>query len=212
MGRERKFAKAMKGKDVPILILDKRWHRLFAHTGKPENIQQLEGEVNELLLKRGRLNDEIREYKLLKGKLLHNIVRNMDGTNESKENSLQSKILDKNSELVNEINVKLKSNEKEIDRLPVELEDRNRLLMQATMEFCYEQMKNNSNEIQEISQWIKSFRLELKKNVVRKKYCESSNKEIYSFMQDVFGMDILQIFDIDYKEYEALMKSDDEGV
>ena len=46
---ERTFAEALKGAKIPILVLDQKWHRLFAINGKPEEVKTLETELNELL-------------------------------------------------------------------------------------------------------------------------------------------------------------------
>lgn len=200
-----RFEKALKKRKIPILVLDQKWHRLFQSTGKPEEIAQLENQLNQCLQRNGQINDEIKEYRYLKGKLLNSIVHNMDGTNEAKENSLQSKILEKDKELIDELNEKLEAHENEKKELPLEIEQVNMQLMLATMRFCDSKMRENSNEIQEISRWISSFRNELKKNVIRKRACEIGNKEMYTYFHSVFGMDLLQIFEIDYKEFDSLM-------
>ena len=54
----------------------------------------------------------------------------------------------------------------------------------------------NSAEAEEITSWIKDVRVQLKKNVIRKHNREINNKEIYSYMHDVFGMEFLNIFDM----------------
>ena len=42
------------------------------------------------------------------------------------------------------------------------------------------------------------MRVELKKNVVRKQEMEVANQEIYSFMHDIFGSDVIDLFDMKY--------------
>ena len=63
MGEELDFAGALKGKKVPILTLDQKWHRLFAIHGKPEAVKELESELNELLKRQGKLNNDLKELK-----------------------------------------------------------------------------------------------------------------------------------------------------
>ena len=46
---------ALKGKKVPILVLDRRWHTLFPQGEKPAEIIQLEEKLNELLKRQGYL-------------------------------------------------------------------------------------------------------------------------------------------------------------
>ena len=210
MNKNKAFEKAMKDRPVPLLVLDQRWHKLFAVSGKPEHIAELEKQLNAMLLRQGQLNDEIKEYKYIKGKLLHNIVHNMDGASERNENTLQSKILDKDKELIEELNEKLGFHVEEKKELPYQLEALNQELMLATMEYCNDVMHQNTTEIAEISQWISSFRLELKKNVIRKKACESNNKAMYRYLYEMFGMDMLQLFGVNYKDFEDLMGMDKE--
>ena len=53
----------LKGKKIPILVLDQRWHKLFPGGKKPEEIQQLEKQFNALLKEQGKLVHSIKELK-----------------------------------------------------------------------------------------------------------------------------------------------------
>ena len=68
--------------------------------------------------------------------------------------------------------------------------------MTASMDYCYDKLRTNSKEAEEITEWIKDVRVKLKKNVIRKHNREINNKEIYSYMHDVFGMEVLNLFDM----------------
>ena len=70
MRNEEDFRTAIQNKQVPLLVLDQKWHRLFAIKGKPENVAACEQELNELLKKQGHLNNEIRELKKLKATII----------------------------------------------------------------------------------------------------------------------------------------------
>ena len=43
--------------------------------------------------------------------------------------------------------------------------------------------------------------MELKKNIIRKQNRDINNKEIYSYLHDIFGMEVLNLFDIQYGEF-----------
>ena len=45
--------KALRGKQVPILVLDTRWHTLFPKGEKPADVEALEDELNALLRRQG---------------------------------------------------------------------------------------------------------------------------------------------------------------
>ena len=80
--------------------------------------------------------------------------------------------------------------------IPAQIDEVNYNLMIRTMEMCYEVLQVNTKEIEEIGAWINEVRVELKKNIVRKQEKEIKNHELYSYMHDVFGADVVEIFDI----------------
>ena len=44
------FRKALEHKKLPLLVLDQKWHRLFAIHGKTDEIRNAETELNNLFL------------------------------------------------------------------------------------------------------------------------------------------------------------------
>ena len=48
MKERQDFNSALIGKTVPLLVLDQKWHRLFAVHGKTEEIKELESKLNNL--------------------------------------------------------------------------------------------------------------------------------------------------------------------
>ena len=78
MKQRQDFKSALIGKTVPLLILDQKWHRLFAVHGKTEEIKELEAQLNTLLTEQAKLNTRLKELKKLKGKLLDEIVQSME--------------------------------------------------------------------------------------------------------------------------------------
>ena len=63
-------------------------------------------------------------------------------------------------------------------------------------------MHNNTKEIEEIAEWISEIRKELKEKILRKQDGERKNKMIYSFMHDIFGPSVIEMFDIQVAEQE----------
>ena len=59
-----------------------------------------------------------------------------------------------------------------------------------------------AEEIQEIANWVSEIRIELKKKLVRKQEMEQRNHAIYSYMHDVFGAEVIDIFDLQYNPEE----------
>ena len=196
------FRVALADKQIPVLTLDTKWHRLFAVHGKPEGILVLERELNELLAEQGRCNQELKDLRQLKSKLMESVVRNMDGASEEMAESIESRKLDEDSRLIAEVNERIEGLADRMLELPHLVKDKNKELMIATMEFGYTKMRENESEAAEISEWISQIRIELKKNIIRKQNCEINSREIYAYMHDIFGPQIVELFDIIQYEEE----------
>ncbi len=204
--REESFLEALRNVKVPILVLDQKWHRLFAVNGKPQNIKDNEATLKTLLAEQGKLNNKLKEVKKVKANLMQGIVVNMDNT-KAKQGSAEAQVLADNKRLVEEANQKIDEIEDELLELPKQIKAYNQKLMLDTMAFCYDILRTNSSEISEISEWITGMRIELKKNIIRKQNREINNREIYAYMNDIFGKDIVDLFDIKYEDYEENLKA-----
>ncbi len=190
--KERKdFKSALIGKTVPLLVLDQKWHRLFAVHGKTEEIKELEVKLNTLLAEQGRLNNRMKELKKLKGRLLDEIVQGMD----DKETKVEE-----NKRLIDEINQKLEECEDELVDIPYQIRETNDALMLLSMDYFYEKIRVNQTESTEIEEWINQVRVDLKKNIIRKQNRDINNREIYAYLHDIFGAEVINIFDIKYDE------------
>lgn len=191
MKERQDFKSSLLGKTVPLLILDQKWHRLFAVHGKTEEIKTLETELNSLLTEQGKLNNRIKELKKLKGRLLDEIVQMM----EEDEKKLQE-----NRQLVDEVNEKLDECENRLVDIPFLLREKNDELMVCSMDYFYEKIRVNQKESTEIEEWINQVRVDLKKNIIRKQNRDINNREIYAYLHDIFGAEVIDIFDIKYDE------------
>ena len=74
----------------------------------------------------------------------------------------------------------------------------NRKLMMATMEICYRKIRENAREIRDLDAWLVQMRREIKKKAVRKQEMEETNHKMYAYMHDIFGADVIEIFDRKY--------------
>ena len=199
MHSEEEFRAAVRNTKVPVLVLDQKWHRLFAVHGKTEEIKGAESEINGMLARQGKLNTDLKEYKKLKGKLMDSIVQNMNGT-ESGTDAVKEKKLDEDKRMIDELNGKIAVCEDELLELPAKIHSANEQLMLLSMDYFYAKLRVNQEEAKEIADWIKQVRIDLKKNIIRKQNREINNREIYAYLHDIFGADILNLFDIQYEE------------
>jgi hypothetical protein len=208
MSNEQEFKAALKGKKIPILVLDQKWHRLFAIHGKPDVVQELEVEINSMIAREGKLNNEQKELKKLKNQLMDSIVKNMDGTTGEAGNAFREKKLDEDKRLIDEVNAKIDANEDELLELPGKIKEANEQLMLESMDYFYEKLRVNNEEAKEIEDWITQVRIDLKKNIIRKQNREINNKEMYAYLHDIFGPDVLNLFDLQYETEQNNPKGD----
>ena len=197
MASDERFKEAIKGKNIPVLTLDNKWHRLFQKTDETREMQELEDKLNELLRRQGKINNEIKELKKLKSNLMDGIVSNMNAAEKNADKTAQKKVAE-SRRLINEINDKVAAYDDEMLDLPRDIQNTNYELMLKTMELCYGMIQENTSNMESIDEWLKETRIELKRNILKKQHMEIENVELYTYMQDIFGPDVVNLFDIKY--------------
>lgn len=198
MKTEEEFRAALSDKNIPLLVLDQKWHRLFAIHGKTDEIKEKEAKVNELLAQQGRANTELKKLKKIKNQLMDEIVQNMD--DEDDDSAEREKKRLENKKLIDEVNEKIDEEEDLLLELPKEIKEVNESLMILSMDYFYSKLRVNQTEAKEIEDWIAQVRIDLKKNIIRKQNRTINNKEIYSYLHDIFGAEVLDLFDIQYDD------------
>ncbi len=198
MKTEEEFRAALSNKNIPLLVLDQKWHRLFAIHGKTDEIKEKEAKVNELLAQQGKANTELKKLKKIKNQLMDEIVQNMD--DDDNDSAEREKKRLENKKLIDEVNEKINEEEDLLLELPKEIKEVNESLMILSMDYFYSKLRVNQTEAKEIEDWIAQVRIDLKKNIIRKQNRTINNKEIYSYLHDIFGAEVLDLFDIQYDD------------
>lgn len=195
------FKSALVGKKIPILTLDNKWHKLFTQSEFTSELKGLEKTLNDLLKRQAKLNSETKEIKKLKKKLMDEVVILADemGDHPTKK---QDKDMADHKRLIEECNEKMDAYEEELVELPRQINQVNNQLMLITMDVCYKKLKYSAKELEEIDEWISGIRRELKKKVVRKKEKEAIINRLYAYMHDIFGAEVLELFDMEYDPEE----------
>ena len=199
--KEDSYKQALKGKRIPILTLDNKRYRLFTMMEPDQELKRLEENLNTLLKQQGKMNTESKSIKKIKKKLMDEIVQLME-----RDDNAATKKIEENKRLIEECNEKLDEYQDKLLDIPREIDQVNYDLMIRTMEICYEVLQINSKEIDEIGEWITNIRIELKKNIVRKQEKEIKNHELYSFMHDIFGADVVEIFDVNQEQMNRIIQ------
>ena len=190
--KENVFRQALKGKKIPILTLDNKWYQLFTRENNDPKMEQLAEELKALVAKQGQINSDLKDIRKLKAKLMDEIVAGIDNK------PLSDKEMDEHKTLIEECNTKIDEKQDELLDLPAQIDEVNFELMIRTMDICYRTMSDNAVEIEKIAEWIAKIRIELKKNVIRKQEREWLNQEMYAYMHDIFGPEVIEIFDMTY--------------
>ena len=198
--KENEFKEALKGKKLPILTLDNKWYQLFTQHNNHPDTDALAEQLKALVVKQGKLNTEVKEIRKLKSKLMDEIVAGIDNT------PLTDKEMEDHKRLINECNDKIDASQDALLDLPKQIDELNFQLMVQTMDICYKAMAENPEEILRISDWITKVRIELKKNVIRKQEKEWLNQEMYAYMHDIFGPEVIEIFDMTYNPDDNKLK------
>ncbi len=195
--KDEAFKLSLQDKNIPILTLDTNWHRLFTQADPTPEIKEYEALLNNLLKEQGQANNDIKEIKKMKSKLMSGIVSLIDDP-ENKSQKSNDKEMEQHKKQIEELNSKLEALEDRLLELPREIRECNYQLMLYTMEECYRRIQENTSEIEEIGKWISVIRVELKKKVIRKQEKELWNFDLYSYMHSIFGKDVVDIFDMKY--------------
>ncbi len=195
--KEDTYRAALKGKRIPVLTLDNKWYRLFSMMEPDKELKRLEDNLNTLLKLQGKWNTESKSIRKLKKKLMDEIVQLMET-----DDAASRKKIDENKRLIEECNETLDEYQDNLLDIPERIDNANYELMMRTMEMCYEVLQVNTKDIEEIGAWINQVRVELKKNIVRKQEKEMKNYELYSYMHDIFGADVIEIFDLKQENVE----------
>ncbi|WP_022766952.1 hypothetical protein [Butyrivibrio sp. XPD2006] len=193
------YSAALEGKSIPILTLDDKWHQLFTQTEMTPEIESLAEELNTLVDRDAKIRTETKKIKKLKKTLLGEIVPLRDKANKAGGNSAAiEKEISERTRLINECNDKLDSHNDELMDLSRQIYDVDYKLMIETMNACYDTLHSNTEYIKGLDEWITKVRVELKKNVIHLQEAEMENYNLYSYMHQIFGPEVIDLFDMKY--------------
>ena len=170
-----------------------------------EEIKRLEDELNEVLKRQGKLNTELKSLAAFKKKLMQEIVSIM----ELPDSSAKEKKMEENKRMIEDAKQKMEDYNDELMEIPKQIDEANLALMLASMRVCYGRIQQNVRDINEINQWVSDFKVQLKKKIILRQQKEIWNDEMYQYMHDIFGPDVIDMFDMKYNPKNVLNKEKD---
>ncbi len=192
------FHNLVKDKKLPILTIDGRWHEIFTEERKTPAVRELEQQVNDLLKRQGKLVNDIKDMKKLKNNLMQEIMDNMDVGMDGTAGKEKDKKLGRNKQFITELNEKIEQAMDELGDLPYQIKEVNEALMSESVTLFYECLEKNKEALSEVADWINNIREELKHKILLKQDLELNNTQIYSYMHDVLGAELMELFDKEY--------------
>lgn len=188
---ENKVRDALKGKKIPIVVLDQRWHALFPHGEKPSEILALEEELNALLKRQGYLVNNVKDLKKAKQKLMNGIVAGMndaEGSSTDKKKKNQQRLLLETKE-------RIQMESDELMELPRQIKHTNEQLLIIGAVYCFERLANGDEELQIINEKVRLLKEELNGLTEFKADLEESMQSAYSLMHGILGHDVMNLYD-----------------
>lgn len=180
-------------KKLPLVTLDERWYQLFPENEKSSEMKKLEKNLNDLIKKQGQVNNDLKAVRKIKNDLMEQIIQNIDA--DGLTDSKRQKLMSRNQRLILEAKEKIAKLEDEEMDIPEEIRLANLALVMEGVQISYNKIRANYDDIQLLGKMINEMRIELKKNVLIKQDKEAMNQHIYSYMHDLLGPEVMEVFD-----------------
>lgn len=187
-------------KQIPIIILDPKWHELFPNEAKTPTIKQLEKKLNDLLKQQGKLVNDMKDMKKLKMKLMNQIVANMGEGSTAEAERKKGKKQEVSHNMILEINEKLEAGNDELMDIPYKIREVNELLVIECLKYWYSLLGQNTTDIHKLDKWILAARDELKRKLLIKQEKEEINQKVYTYMHNLLGHEVIDKFDQSFKQ------------
>ncbi|MDD5949035.1 MAG: hypothetical protein PUC39_04820 [Lachnospiraceae bacterium] len=188
--KDARFLQSIQGENLPILTLDPSWHALFVNGNKSSEVRRLERRLTDLLKQQGRLNNENRDMKGQKKRLMGRIFYNMSDMGE--ENDRRKA---KQREMIEEINMRVVQNEDVLGLLPEQIKRVNEELLLETLKTVYQQVEVNRERIGQLDDSIERIRAELSARLLEKQNRENYNHEVFNSLKEIVGMKPVEIYE-----------------
>lgn len=180
-------------KKLPIVVLDSLWYQMrdvLSHT----DLTQKETELRELLKEQGKLNNDIKEYNVVKQNLLQKVlvisqeVNEQGSTNKVEELDKVSQAITKANETVEQ----LESRAIEVDDL---IDKINKEIIESVVMDAYGSMEAYKVQKKQVEDEIDRLRKEVVEKTEEKKQYDHAITTIYNYLHKMIGYKYLDKVD-----------------
>lgn len=178
---------------IPLLHNDDSWIKLFGDTND-KNIQNAKEELIELVSKEKEIEIQYRELQKEKLKCMKMILGVSDSINN--ENKVENIALldDYKNRMIN-INEELEELTFQIETIPKEIRETNLKLLNATVQYGYDELKAKEKIVNQSISEIEILRQRLKELIETKHDYEEWINETYTFLHGLLGSEVIEKID-----------------
>lgn len=178
---------------IPLLHNDDSWIKLFGDTND-KNIQNAKEELIELVSKEKEIEIQYRELQKEKLKCMKMILGVSDSINN--ENKVENIALldDYKNRMIN-INEELEELTFQIETIPKEIRETNLKLLNATVQYGYDELKAKEKIVNQSISEIEILRQRLKELIETKHDYEEWINQTYTFLHGLLGSEVIEKID-----------------
>lgn len=182
---------------IPILIKEPEWVKLFGDINNRQ-IQSAKEELTQLISKEKELESYSKKIQKKKSKHMKmilqvsNIINDEDNNNDRTKNI---KLLDQYKEEILQINEEVEEIKFKLENFPKEIREANFQLLNATVQYGYDELKHKEKEFDKAVTEIESLRLKLREALKIKYDNEEWINNTYTFLHGVLGSEVIEKLD-----------------
>ncbi len=180
-------------KKLPIVLLDPLWHSIRKQVVS-ELIAKNERKLHDLLKEQGKLNNDYKEYNLVKQGFLKEILE-LSAALHTEDDISKISRLNKLHESTLGANQKLEDIEKRLDTIEEEIEDVNREIIEEIVAVGYGYITTCKENVQQLEKEIDALRQKVVEKTNEKKKNEHILKGIYQYLHHVIGQQQIEVID-----------------
>lgn len=185
-------------KNLPILVLDSDWLKVFSKDKQTPEMEETEKELRELLKEQGRLNDQIKKLSSNKKSILSKMLEQSNEVRENATEKAKDELASSRSN-VEKINYTLTEIEARAELLPEKIESVNNRLFQLGVKAAYNIMSKNLKEVKKYEDNIDKLRTRLAEEINKKEKLEDTFKSSRDFLLEYIGKEGISQLDDKYK-------------
>ena len=178
---------------IPLLFNEPSWVKLFGDTDD-KNIKNRKEELIQLISKEKEMT--ITSRKLQKEKL--ECMKMILGVSDSVNNDNKTEnivLLDEYKNKIYNINEELEEITFELEKIPKEIRETNFKLLNATIEYGYDELRYREKIVNQSVEEIESLRQKLKMLIETKHDYEEWINETYTFLHGILGSETIEKID-----------------